>query len=151
LRHALELEAARGGPAEAGHGEPIRRVLLVDDDADIRHILDLLLTHAGFDVVEAVDGEEALSRAMEARPHAVVADVQMPNMDGIELVHRLRALPDMQRTPVLLFTGRPPQDELHGILALDRVRYMSKGDPRKIAAAIEDMLADTVPARAWAR
>jgi CheY-like chemotaxis protein/uncharacterized protein with HEPN domain len=148
LQRAVESELEAIG-AEAGESpEKIRRVLLVDDDPDIRRILDLLLTHAGFAVIQAGDGVEALDRIKGSHPDAVVADVQMPNMDGIELLRRLRSTEEMKHVPVLLFTGKPPIDNLPGVLSMDRVRYMSKGDPKRVIFALESMLAEAVPGMA---
>lgn len=145
LRSAVEQEVAVLGRQVGAAPKKVRRVLVVDDDPDIRRILELLLNHAGFAVVEADDGVEALERSLETHPDAVVADVQMPNMDGIELVRRLRQAPEMEQVPILLFTGKPPIDDLHGVLSMDRVRYMSKGDPQKVIAALEAMFAEAVP------
>ncbi len=144
LRVAVKHEL--GLPDAVGTNAPPERtrILLADDDPDIRHILDLLLTHAGFAVTEAADGQEALERAIEVRPDAVLTDVQMPRLDGVALVEHLRKTPGLEHVPVLMFTGKQPTSDIITVLGLDHVRYMSKGDPQRVIAALDEMLA---PAR----
>jgi two-component system phosphate regulon response regulator PhoB len=115
-------------------------ILLVDDDPDIRHILTLLLEHGGFTVMQAADGVDALAQAKELPPDGVISDVQMPNMDGLELAHELRALPRGADIPIVLFTGQPPHPELQRVLDLEHLHYMSKGDPREIIDALHTLL-----------
>lgn len=116
-------------------------VLLVDDNPDIRRVLSLLMSHAGLNVLEAGDGQEALVIALEQSPAAIVADVQMPVMDGLELIRRLRSEPSTSAIPVLLFSGLPPHPDLASVLEHEGVRYMSKGDPRKMLEALQDLRA----------
>ncbi len=140
LRTAAEEEMQAAYPGRGGTAEGSPRVLLIDDDPDIRRILDLLLTRAGYTVTEAADGEEGLDLARKSPPHAVIADVQMPKLDGIQLVARLRELRAFDRVPVLLFTGKPPLADLDTALGMDNVRYMSKGDPKRVIKALGEML-----------
>jgi PleD family two-component response regulator len=80
-------------------------VLLVDDDRDTQELYRMALTVAGFDVVEAGDGEEALSVAFEWLPSVIVTSVCFPNVDGVELVERLQADPRTAHIPVIVLTG----------------------------------------------
>ena len=83
------------------------RILAVDDSASMRQMVAFALTSAGFDVVEAEDGMVALEKAKKERFSAVVADVNMPNMDGITLIRHLRQLPDYRFTPLLQIMSSP--------------------------------------------
>lgn len=139
LRQAAEEELRAAYPDHRDGGES-SRVLLIDDDPDIRRILNLLLTRAGYAVVEAPDGEQGLALAKAQTPDAVIADVQMPTMDGIQLVGHLRAVRAFDQVPILLFTGKPPLEDLDAALGMDKVRYMSKGDPKKVIKALREML-----------
>jgi two-component system, OmpR family, alkaline phosphatase synthesis response regulator PhoP len=67
------------------------RILIVDDDEDIRAYLEVTLELAGFEVVQAVDGETGLQAAFECEPALIVLDVMMPGLDGLEVLRRLRA------------------------------------------------------------
>lgn len=87
------------------------RILAVDDSASMRQMVAFTLKAAGFDVAEAPDGREALSMAQKEKYGLVLADVNMPNMDGISLVRALRALPDYKFTPLLMLTTESGMDK----------------------------------------
>jgi CheY-like chemotaxis protein len=80
-------------------------VLLVDDNADIRELYGLVLTNAGFQVIDAPDGEVAVELARSARPNAIVMDIDMPRMNGLDAIRLLRQQTHTSRTPILAFTG----------------------------------------------
>ena len=92
------------------------RVLVVDDDADIRLLVRSLLERAGYDVQEAEDGKSALRSFYENPPALVILDVTMPEMDGYQTLERLRDLSDV---PVLMLTARSQE--------LEKVRGLSAG------------------------
>jgi CheY-like chemotaxis protein len=81
--------------------------LVVDNDPDLRAVIRHILELEGWRVVEAGDGREALDRASGAQLDAVITDVEMPGMDGIELATRLRRR--RHAVPLLAITRRPPQ------------------------------------------
>jgi len=85
------------------------RVLIVDDEPAVRAALDRALRLDGYDVTLAADGREALDRLADARQDAVILDVAMPGIDGLEVCRRLRAADD--RTPVLMLTARDAIDD----------------------------------------
>ncbi len=80
------------------------RLLVVDDEASVREALALVLDLSGFEVATAVDGREAIRRLAADSPDAVILDVLMPGLDGLEVCRRIRAVGD--RTPVLMLTAR---------------------------------------------
>ena len=88
-----------------------RLILTVDDSASMREMVRATLTSAGYQVVEAVDGQEALDYARENPCDLVISDVNMPRMDGITLVHELRNLPHYRLTPLLLLTTESSQEK----------------------------------------
>lgn len=79
-------------------------IMAVDDSASIRQMLAITLKNAGCNVVEAVDGQDALDKLDGSPVHMLICDVNMPNMDGIELVRRVRAHPAYQAIPIVLLT-----------------------------------------------
>jgi CheY-like chemotaxis protein len=81
------------------------RVLIADDEPDIRTILRRLLVREEFCVAEAGDGVEALSAAQNCDVQVIVMDINMPRMNGTEALWKLRELPRFARTPVVLMTG----------------------------------------------
>ena len=88
-----------------------KTILIVDDSSSLRTIVKMALTRAGYEVLEAGDGEEALVQLdRAAKVHLVVSDVNMPRMDGIELVGRIKQHPKHRFTPVIMLTTEG-QDE----------------------------------------
>ncbi len=97
-----------GGPREthAGRG----RVLLADDNADMRQYVTRLLVEEGYEVEAANDGESALSLALRRPPDLVLTDVMMPRLDGLSLLRALRADPATKETPVILLSARAGEE-----------------------------------------
>lgn len=87
------------------------KILAVDDSASMRQMVSFTLKGAGHDVVEAVDGVDALAKARGAKFDLVISDVNMPNMDGITLIKELRALPAFKFTPMLMLTTESAGDK----------------------------------------
>ncbi len=79
-------------------------VLTVDDSASIRQMVAFTLKSAGYEVMEAVDGEDGLSKAKGKAADLVLTDQNMPRMDGLTLIKSLRGLPQYSRTPILMLT-----------------------------------------------
>ncbi len=87
------------------------KILAVDDSASMRQMVSFTLKGAGHDVVEAVDGVDALAKAKGDKFDLVISDVNMPNMDGITLIKELRALPAFKFTPMLMLTTESSGDK----------------------------------------
>lgn len=81
-----------------------KKALTVDDSKTMREMVSFTLKGAGYEVIEAEDGEDALRRLGGASVDVIVTDLNMPNMNGIELIRRLRANPTYQYTPILMLT-----------------------------------------------
>ena len=118
--------------------ESSQLLLVVDDEPHARDIYELTLTSAGFDVVTAVDGRDALARVEDRLPDLAVTDLHMPNVDGDELARRLRSRhPGL---PVVLVTSDPAaaagldSSLFHAVLA-------KPVDPDALVAAVRDALA----------
>jgi two-component system cell cycle response regulator DivK len=83
----------------------MKRILVVEDQEDNRRILRDLLTHAGFDMVEAENGEEAIASAQASRPDLILMDIQLPILDGYEATRRLKADPHLKSIPIIVVTS----------------------------------------------
>lgn len=79
-------------------------VLTVDDSASIRQMVAFTLKSAGYDVIEAADGNAGLAQAKSNNVQLVLTDQNMPGMDGLTLIKSLRALPNFKTTPILMLT-----------------------------------------------
>jgi two-component system chemotaxis response regulator CheY len=86
-------------------------VLTVDDSKTIRDMVSFTLKNAGFDVIEAEDGVKALEVVSGKKPDLIITDLNMPNMDGLTLIGKLRALPDFKTTPILMLTTEQGDDK----------------------------------------
>jgi two-component system chemotaxis response regulator CheY len=89
----------------------MRTVLTVDDSTSMRQMVRATLQSAGYDVVEAADGQEALEYARKNAVDLVISDVNMPRMDGITLIGELRCLPAYRLIPMLMLTTESSQEK----------------------------------------
>ena len=81
-----------------------KTILIVDDSASLRQVVKIALVNAGYEVVEACDGKDALTKLNGQRYHLIVSDVNMPNMDGIQLLKEIKQHATYKFTPVLMLT-----------------------------------------------
>jgi DNA-binding response OmpR family regulator len=115
-----------------------RRILVVDDDADIRGLVRELLERRGFAVTEAADGKQALQEMYAGRPDLVVLDVSMPGLDGWTTLERIRELSDV---PVVMLTARSEELEKTRGLRAGADDYVTKPFGRQeLLARIEGLL-----------
>ncbi len=103
---------------------PDMRLLVVDDEASVREALALVLDLSGFEVATAVDGREAIRKLAADSPDAMILDVLMPGIDGLEVCRRMRAVGD--RTPVLMLTARTEVSERVAGLEAGADDYLAK-------------------------
>lgn len=90
------------------------RIMVIDDEIQIRRVLTVVLTQHGYDVREAASGGEGLSLAATLKPDLIVLDLGLPDIDGVEVLHRLR---EWTQTPVIILSVR--EDESDKVVALD--------------------------------
>ncbi|MEI6519741.1 MAG: response regulator [bacterium] len=89
-----------------------KKILAVDDERHIVRLIQVNLERAGYTVITAFDGREALKKIEEERPDLVVLDVMMPFMDGLETLKRIRANPMTNRTPVIMLTAKAQDQDI---------------------------------------
>jgi twitching motility two-component system response regulator PilH len=117
----------------------VKRILIVDDSPTERHVLNDLLTRAGFDVLASDNGEDAIVRAKEARPDLILMDVVMPGLNGFQATRAISRDPVTRAIPIFLCTSKSQQtDRIWGLRQGARdylVKPVSKDDLlAKIAA-----------------
>jgi two-component system, cell cycle response regulator DivK len=78
-----------------------KRILVVDDQEDLRAILRDLLTASGYTIIEAIDGSEGIAKARSARPDLILMDIQLPVLDGYDATRQIKALPGLAATPII--------------------------------------------------
>jgi DNA-binding response OmpR family regulator len=119
----------------------VARIVLVDDDANLRHTLGYALRQEGFEVFAAEDGERGLEAFHQSRPDVVLLDVMLPNLDGFEVCRRIRKESDV---PILMLTARDTElDKVVG-LELGADDYLAKPfSTRELVARVRALLRRT--------
>jgi two-component system cell cycle response regulator DivK len=78
-----------------------KRILVVEDQEDLRGVLRTLLNGSGYEMIEAADGQTGVAKAKAERPDLILMDIQMPVLDGYDATRQIKADPDLQSTPVI--------------------------------------------------
>jgi CheY-like chemotaxis protein len=126
-----------------------RTILVADDESHILHVVSLKLKNAGYRVITARDGQEALEMAQQEKPDLLITDYHMPQLSGIELCRKLKQDPATTHIPAIMLTARgyslePVDTEQSGIL-----RMLSKPfSPRHLLATVEEVLSGATGAAA---
>jgi two-component system cell cycle response regulator DivK len=121
-----------------------RRVLVVEDEEDLRDIARFTLEGAGFEVIEAVNGVEGVAKSAAERPDLVLMDIQMPLLDAYEATHRIKALPGMQRTPVVAASSFAMKGDEEKARAAGCDAYVTKPySPKQLLPLVRQFLAKT--------
>src|SRR5271163_1658868 len=129
------------GSGPMGSEMAMKKILVADDESHILHVVSLKLRNAGFEVLTAADGMEALELAQTQRPDLLITDYHMPQLSGLELCQRLRQNPLTAGIPTIMLTARgynhePSDTEQNGIH-----RMLSKPfSPRQLLATVNEML-----------
>lgn len=112
-------------------------ILAVDDSASMRQMVSFTLKNAGFTVVEAVDGQDALEKANARDFHLVLTDQNMPRLDGIGLTRKLRDSPRFKSTPILILTTESSDEMKQKGRAAGATGWLVKPfDPTKLIEVI---------------
>ncbi len=124
-------------------------VLVADDDPDILALVSLRLEKAGYAVVTAADGEEALDAVREYRPDLAIVDVRMPKMDGLEVIRRIRADQESNLMPVIALSARVRESNIAEGLDAGADEYMHKPfSPKQLVELIQAKLSTAQGGRA---
>jgi DNA-binding response OmpR family regulator len=119
-----------------------KKILVADDEAHILHVVSMKLRNAGFEVITAVDGEEAFELCSAEQPDLLITDYQMPLMTGLELCTRLRAQDDTRDIPAIMLTARGFDIEPEEMTAARISAVLAKPfSPREVLARVNDLLA----------
>ena len=118
-----------------------KTILVADDESHILHVVSLKLRNAGFRVVTARDGQEALEMAMQEKPDLLITDYHMPELSGIELCRRLKQEPATSGIPAIMLTARGYHLEPHDTEQSGILRMLSKPfSPRQLLATVNEVL-----------
>jgi two-component system chemotaxis response regulator CheY len=118
-----------------------KRILIVDDSASVRQVVGIALKGAGYEVVEAVDGVDALSKLDGSKYHLMISDVNMPRMDGIAFVKEAKKLPAYKFTPIIILTTESEEKKkLEGQAAGAKAWVVKPFQPAQMLAAVSKLI-----------
>jgi two-component system chemotaxis response regulator CheY len=119
----------------------VKTIMTVDDSASLRQMVKFVLRDGGYEVVEAVDGLDALSKLNGREMHLFLSDINMPNMDGLELTRRLRAIPQYKFVPIILLTTEShPEKKQEGKAAGATAWIVKPFHPDQLLAVIKKVV-----------
>ncbi len=121
------------------------RILVVEDNDDAREMCNLMLRRLGYEVLNAVNGQEGLDIAQESVPDLILLDIMMPGMDGYEVCNRLRQNPIFRRVPIIFLTALDEIDDRVKAYTMGADDFLTKGQvtPRELEVRIKASLART--------
>lgn|SRR5512147_68519 len=119
------------------------RIMIVDDVASIRQIVTKVFQDVGYQVTAAAKGEEALDLAKLKRVHLVITDVEMPGMNGLDLIKALRALPTYKTTPILILARDASDVNIKKAESLGASGFIEKPfTPERLLSVVNQVLVD---------
>jgi two-component system response regulator MtrA len=117
------------------------KIVVADDDVDVRMLVALKLRHSGYDVIDVGDGAAAVEACRDERPDLVVLDLMMPVMSGLEACRAIKSEPGLADVPVVLLTARAQNTDVDAGLAVGADAYVTKPfSPKELAARVESLL-----------
>ena len=118
-----------------------KTILVVDDSASLRQVVQLTLKSAGYDVIEACDGKDALSKLDGKKVHLIISDVNMPNMDGITLLREVKKHGTYKFTPVIMLTTEAGESrKQEGQAAGAKAWVVKPFQPQQMLAAVSKLV-----------
>jgi len=119
----------------------VARILVADDDVDIRELVEFKLSMLGHDIVAVGDGTAALGACRNARPDLAILDIMMPGMSGLEAMRAIREDPSLSDLPVILLTARAQEADVETGLSSGADDYITKPfSPRELATRVQALL-----------
>jgi two-component system, chemotaxis family, chemotaxis protein CheY len=118
-----------------------KKILIIDDSAVFRKVVSMNLKHAGYEVIEAVDGVDALGKLSSAKPNLIVCDVNMPNMDGLSFVTKVRADEENRFIPIIMLTTESQEEKKRkGMEAGAKAWLVKPFAPEQLLSAISKLI-----------
>lgn len=118
-----------------------KTIMIIDDSASIRQVVNLTLKKSGYDVIEAIDGKDALGKLDGQKINLIICDVNMPNMDGIAFLRELKQNPGYKFTPVIMLTTESQEAKMQeGKAAGAKAWVVKPFKPENMLSAIEKLI-----------
>ena len=129
--------------ASAQGGQDIKRVLIIDDDDNNFVLIADLLRHSGYETIQAMTGKEGVRLAIEEQPDFVLLDIQLPDIDGYEVLDRIRRSPLAGGLPIIAMTSYAMSGDRERLLPAGCNGYIEKPiDPMRVIRQIQDVLGE---------
>ena len=103
-----------------------RKILIVEDNEDNRELAVKVLRNKGFETVEAVDGEQAIEKAVSEKPDLILLDISLPKLDGYEVARRLKDMDEFKEIPIVAFTAHAMKGDREKVIVAGFEGYISK-------------------------
>lgn len=127
------------------------KILIIEDDPLMRRLYQKIFAFEKYEVDMAEDGEEGIDKARSGKPTLILLDIMMPKMNGLQVLDKLKADPDLKKIPVVMLTNLAGQKDAETALSKGAVKYIVKSeyDPKQVADMVKGVLAgytrDEVP------
>jgi two-component system alkaline phosphatase synthesis response regulator PhoP len=102
------------------------KILVAEDEKDIRELVSFSLKYSGFEVFTAVDGQEALEKALEIKPDVIMMDVRMPRMTGYEACAKMKEIDELKDVPIIILSAKGQDSEIQAGLNAGAYEYILK-------------------------
>ena len=118
-----------------------KTIMIVDDSSSVRTVVKATLMSAGYSVIEGVDGKDGISKLTGQKVHLIISDVNMPNMNGIEMVKEIKQMPDYKFTPICMLTTESEQSKMdEGKAAGAKAWIVKPFQPPKLLDAVSKLV-----------
>lgn len=117
-----------------------KKILLADDERSLRELLRVLFEGAGYEFIEAEDGKNALEQIKKSKPDLIILDVNMPKMNGFQVLEHIKKDSKTRDIPVVMLTTRAEQEDIETGMELNADQYIPKPfDSKKILLTVENI------------
>ena len=121
-----------------------KKVLVVDDDPYVFELVQLYVASDQIEVLQALDAYTGLDLVVRQQPDLIVLDVMMPGMDGLEMCHRIREIPAVESTPIIILSAKAEKGDIEAGYEAGADEYVTKPfEPEELAAQIEQMMSSS--------
>lgn len=118
-----------------------RKILLVEDNQDSRELVVKILKNKGYQIIEAIDGEEALSKTQAEKPNLILMDISIPKIDGFEVTKRLKSMDEFKNIPIVALTAHAMKGDREKFISSGFEGYISKPiDIHELPGQVRDFL-----------
>jgi DNA-binding response OmpR family regulator len=120
------------------------KILIAEDDLDIRELIAISLRYAGYEVILAVDGQQAVDLTIAEKPDLIILDIRMPRLTGFEALEQIKDKPEFIDTPVVILSAKGQESEIQAGLELGATQYILKPfAPDELIEKIKQIAPDT--------